>query len=106
MAGIRYCTSISERTDIYWQTPLRSPIQPTVWGWNGDFLGGEDGGWGRGTENAGHRGERRAEFEGFAANLAEMAGNGGKMALLLPRDLQWRLSNGERVDAPCGVLTL
>jgi hypothetical protein len=28
------------------------------------------------------------EFEGFAAKLADLAGNGGKMALLLPRHLQ------------------
>ena len=51
----------------------------------------------------------REKWGRMAENWLKMADLGvkwGEMALLLPRHLQWRLCNRERIDAPCGVLTL
>src|ERR1035437_363580 len=50
--------------------------------------------------------DRGASFWETGLKMAEMGGNRLRMALLLPRYLQWRLCNRERFIAPCGVLTL
>src|ERR1035437_1358117 len=50
--------------------------------------------------------DRGASFWETGLKMAEMGGNRLRMALLLPRHLQWRLCNRERFIAPCGVLTL
>jgi hypothetical protein len=59
------------------------------YGWKGDYLREK---WGRMAENW--------------LKMADLGVKWGEMALLLPRHLQWRLCNRERIDAPCGVLTL